>query len=109
VIPSALPGIVTAIILTSGKIIGETAALLFTMGLNNPSNIFTADPSIASDTLTTHLYFVAGPGAGTLGLTSAQETIVTSGSSALLMILLLIINILARTIGSFIQKRITAA
>lgn len=108
VIPSALPGIVTAIILTSGKIIAESAALLFTMGLNNPSNVFTLDPSIASATLTTHLYYVAGPGAGSTGLTSGQETIITAGSSALLMLLLLIINIVARTIGHFIQKRVTA-
>jgi|SRR5579859_6066188 len=109
VIPSALPGIVTAVILTSGKIIGETAALLFTMGLNNPPNTFTLDPSIASDTLTTHLYNVAGPGSGSLGLTVHQETIVTAGSATLLVLLLLIINILARTIGRFIQRSVTAA
>lgn len=109
VIPSALPGIVTAFILTAGRIIGEAAALLFTMGLYNPSNIFTSDWSIASDTLTTHLYNVTGPGAGSLGLTTAQETTVAAGSSALLILILLFINIFARTTGNFIQKKITAA
>ena len=108
-IPSALPGIVTAVILTAGKIMGEAAALLFTMGLTNPANVFTPDPYIASDTLTTHLYYIAGPGAGASGLTHSQETIVTAGSAALLMLLLLIINIAARTLGRFIQKRVTAA
>ncbi len=109
VIPSALPGIVTAFILTAGKIIGEAAALLFTMGLTNPSNVFTLNPLIASDTLTTHLYYIAGQGAGSTGLTTAQETTITAGSSTLLILLLLIINLLARGIGRYIERRVTAA
>jgi phosphate transport system permease protein len=109
VIPSALPGIVTAVILTAGKIIGEAAALLFTMGLNNPSDVFTLSPFIASDTLTTHLYYVAGPGAGSTGLTTAQETTITAGSATLLIVLLLVINVAARGLGRAIQRRVTAA
>lgn len=106
--PSALPGIITAVILTSGRVIGEAAALLFTMGLYNPSHVFTPDWSIPSNTLTTHLYNVTGPGAGSLGLTTAQETMVSAGSSALLMVLLLCVNFAARTLGSFAQKKMTA-
>ena len=109
VLPSALPGIITGIILTAGRIVGEAAALLFTMGLTSPQNVFTASSLIASDTLTTHLYFIAGPGAGSTGLTTAQETAISAGSSALLIALLLIINLGARGIGRFIQRRITAA
>lgn len=109
VIPSALPGIVTAVILTAGKIIGEAAALLFTMGLTNPPQVFTLNPLIASDTLTTHLYYVAGPGAGSTGLSNAQELSITAGSSTLLILLLLIINLLARGLGRYIERRVTAA
>lgn len=109
VIPSALPGIVTAFILTAGKIIGEAAALLYTMGLTNPPNVFTGSPSIASDTLTTHLYYIAGPGAGSTGLTTAQETTITAGSSTLLIVLLLVINLGARILGRYIERRVTAA
>ncbi len=109
IIPSALPGIITGLILTAGRIIGEAAALLFTMGLTSPSNVFTLNPAIPSDTLTTHLYYIAGPGAGSTSLTTAQETAVTSGSSALLIILLLVINIVARVVGRAIQRRVTAA
>ncbi|GAC1400126.1 MAG: phosphate ABC transporter permease PstA [Ktedonobacteraceae bacterium] len=109
VIPSALPGIITGVILTAGRIIGEAAALLFTMGLTSPSNVFTASPLIASDTLTTHLYFIAGPGAGSSSLSTAQETAIAAGSSALLIALLLIINLGARSLGRVIQRRITAA
>lgn len=109
VLPSALPGIVTAIILTAGRIIGEAAALLFTMGLTNPSNIFTLNPLIASDTLTTHLYYIAGPGAGSTSLTNAQELAITAGSSSLLIVLLLVINLAARWLGRFIERRVTSA
>jgi phosphate transport system permease protein len=109
VLPSALPGLITGLILTAGKIIGEAAALLFTMGLTSPPNVFSLNPLIASDTLTTHLYFIVGPGANSTGLTTAQENTISAGSSALLIVLLLIINLAARAIGRAIQRRITAA
>ena len=109
VLPSALPGLVTGLILTAGKIIGEAAALIFTMGLFNPSNVFTLNPLIASDTLTTRLYYIEGPGAGTLGLTYPQEQALTAGLAAILIVLLLVINLSARGIGRVIQRRVTAA
>src|SRR5205085_2930423 len=109
VIPSALPGLITGLILTAGKIIGEAAALLFTMGLYNPANVFTPNPSIASDTLTTHIYYLKGVGAGSSGLTASQESAVAAGAAALLIVILLIINLSARSIGRFIQRRVTAA
>ena len=109
VLPSALPVIITGIILTAGKIIGESAALIFTMGLFNPSNVFTLNPLIPSNTLTTYLYYIKGPGAGTTSLSSAQETALAAGLSAVLIILLLVINLSARFIGRAIQRRVTAA
>jgi phosphate transport system permease protein len=109
VLPSALPGLITGLILTAGKIIGEAAALIFTMGLFNPANVFTLNPLIASDTLTTRLYYIEGPGAGSLGLTNPQEQALTAGLAAILIVLLLIINLSARGIGRAIQRRVTAA
>jgi phosphate transport system permease protein len=109
VIPSALPGLITGLILTAGKIIGEAAALLFTMGLFNPANVFTLNPFIASDTLTTRLYYIKGVGAGSTGLSASQETALAAGISAVLIVLLLIINLSARAIGRAIQRRVTAA
>lgn len=108
VLPSALPGIITAIILTSGRIIGESAALLFTMGLYSPSHSVTLDPSLPGATLTTHLYNITGPGAGTLGLTLQQETAIAAGSSALLIIFLLVSNIAARSIGDTVRRKMMA-
>ena len=109
VLPFALPGLTTSLILTAGKIIGEAAALLFTMGLFNPSNVFTLNPLIASDTLTTRLYYIKGVGAGTLGLTTSQESALAAGIAAVLIILLLVINLAARGVGRAIQRRVTAA
>lgn len=109
VLPSALPGLITGLILTAGKIVGEAAALLFTMGLFNPANVFTLDPTLASDTLTTRLYYIKGVGAGSSGLTSSQETLLAAGISAVLILLLLVINIAARSVGRLIQRRLTAA
>ncbi len=109
VLPSALPGLITGLILTAGKIIGEAAALLFTMGLFNPANVFTLDPTLASDTLTTRLYYIKGVGAGATGLTSVQETALAAGISAILIVLLLLINLAARLVGRQIQRKLTAA
>src|SRR5260221_4959829 len=110
VLPSALPGLITGLILTAGKVIGEAAALIFTMGIFNPGNVFTLNPLIASDTLTTRLYYVKGPGAGSLpGVASSQETALSAVLAATLIILLLVINIAARGVGRAIQRRVTAA
>jgi len=109
VLPSALPGLVTGLILTAGKVIGEAAALIFTMGIFNPGNVFTLNPLIASDTLTTRLYYIKGPGAGSLGLTSSQESALAAGIAAVLIVLLLVINIASRGVGRAIQRRVTAA
>jgi phosphate transport system permease protein len=110
VLPSALPGLITGLILSAGKIIGEAAALLFTMGTFNPANVFSLNPLIASDTLTTHLYSVKTSGAGAIqGLTADGATAVAAGSATLLVLILLIINLSARGLGRLIQRRITAA
>ncbi|HEY3993625.1 MAG TPA: ABC transporter permease subunit [Ktedonobacteraceae bacterium] len=109
VLPSALPGIITGVILTAGKIIGEAAALLFTMGTTNPNNVFTLSPMIASDTLTTRLYYLKQQGIGTSGLNATGEAALDAGLAAALILLLLIINLVARIVGRRIQRRLTAA
>ncbi|MEO7020075.1 MAG: phosphate ABC transporter permease PstA [Ktedonobacteraceae bacterium] len=109
VLPSALPGILTSLILTSGKIIGESAALLFTMGISNPRNVFTLDPRIASDTLTTHLYFFRLQALGSSGLSVHGEDVLKAGIAATLILLLLLINGVARIVGRLIERKLTAA
>jgi phosphate transport system permease protein len=108
VLPSALPGIVTGLILSAGKVIAETAALVYTMGTSNPpGNVVTLSPLLGSDTLTIHLWAIQTVDSGYMPTSVANA--VASGSSALLVILLLLINIAARIISRFIQRRVTAA
>jgi len=108
VLPSALPGLVTGIIISAGKIIGEAAALIYTMGLFNPASVMNLNPGLASDTLTTRLYYLKGPGGGTTTLTASQETATAAGIAAVLILFLLLINIISRSLSHFIQRKITA-
>lgn len=61
IMPSALPGIMVGIILSIGRIVGETAALLFTLGgfARMPVNMSTGNLSIFEQgaTLTLRAYF----------------------------------------------------
>ena len=107
VLPSALPGIVTGIVLSAGKIIAEAAALIFTMGTSNPGNVFTLNPLIGSDNLTIRIWYVQTLGAGAVPQNAVNS--VSAGGAAVLIIILLIINLGARGLGRVIQRRITAA
>lgn len=109
ILPSALPGIITGLILSAGKIVGEAAALIFTTGAFNPSNVFTLNPLIGSDTLTVHLWYILTVGAGSTSLTAQQASVVSAGSATLLILILLAINLGARGIGRLITRRTTAA
>ena len=59
VLPSAMPGILNGIILASGRIVGETAALIYTAGsvAQIPKNIFGS-----GRTLAVHLYLLSSEG-----------------------------------------------
>lgn len=83
ILPTALPGIVTGLILSIGRVVGETAAFLLTLGgsLLIPQSIWDG-----SRTLSLHLYMVAME-------TGAMD--VAFGTAAVLIILILIINLSA--------------
>ena len=83
VLPSALPGIVTGIILSAGKIIGETAAIVFTMGVVNPfSGVFTLNPFISSDTMTVLIWRLKTQDTPA-GMSSAQASAIAAGAAAI--------------------------
>lgn len=107
VLPSAIPGIVTAIVLSMGKIIAESAVLVFTMGLTGPRNPFRITPWFPSDTLTVRIYYIQTSGSQTVEPEAAAA--ITTGSAALLIVFLLLINIIARIVGRHVQRRLTAA
>jgi phosphate transport system permease protein len=107
VLPSALPGIVTAIILTAGKILAESAVLIFTMGSSPLRRPFNLSPFLGGDTLTVRIWYVEGPGSQTIDPKTVNA--VAAGSAAVIIIILLLINIGARALGRVIERRVTAA
>lgn len=113
IIPEALPGILTGIILGAGRIFGEAAALIYTAGQSAPALDFTNwNPlSITSplnifrqaETLAVHIWKVNSEGNMPDG---AQ---VSAGASAVLIIAVLLFNFLARFIGKRLHRKITSA
>ncbi len=86
VIPSALPSILSAVILAVGRIVGETAALIYTAG----SATGIASSLLSSGrTLSVHMYALMSEG---LHMEEARAT------SAVLLILVLLINLMSRLI-----------
>ena len=112
VIPEALPGIVTGIVLASGRIFGEAAALIYTAGQSapldwgnwNPLSV-TSPISIfrQSETLAVHIWKVNSEG------TIPDATKVSEGSAAVLLIFILIFNLSARYIGKKLHAKLTSA
>jgi phosphate transport system permease protein len=103
-VPTALPGITTGIILTIGKMIGETAALIYTAGIASSVNgWFSLDPLISGDTLTVHLYSLQSE---PIGQNIAQQE---AGTATLLIALLLIFNLGFRYLSTRLNRRLTGS
>lgn len=107
VLPSAIPQILTGIILAAGRIFGEAAALLYTAGMSAPSLNFTAN--ITSKAFPLNLMRPAETLAVYIWKVNSEAMIpdaarVANGASAVLIIMVLLFNILARIIGKKIHK-----
>lgn len=97
VLPGALPGILTAALLGIGRVIGETAPLLLTLGgsLLVPKSIFSP-----SRTLSMHLYLVA---------METGEFSVAFATAAVLVIVILLLNLGGYYLMRFLSRRIRGA
>lgn len=101
-LPGAIPQLATGIILTAGKMIGETAALIFTSGTASPTTgWFTLNPLFPGDTLTVHLFELQAEGI------AQNKTAVEAGTAALLIIFLLVFNLGFRWLASLLNRRFT--
>ena len=96
VLPSCVDGIVTGSILSMGRILGESAALLFTAGFAHALNGFFDGLTSAGATLTVALYVYAK---------EQGEFEVAFAIAAILMVLTLLINLAAQFTGKFFKKR----
>lgn len=93
VLPSALPGILTGVILGTGRAFGETAAVIFTAGssLNLPTSFFSS-----CRTLAVHFYILAREG---ISMPNAY------GTATVLILLILIVNFVAYRLMHRFMKR----
>ena len=96
VLPGCIDGVVTGCILSVGRIIGESAALLFTAGLAHAVNGMLDGLHSAGATLTVALYMYAKE-QGEFGVAFAI--------AAILMVLTVFINLTATLLGKYFQRR----
>lgn len=96
VLPSCVDGVITGCILSVGRIIGESAALLFTAGFAHSLNNIIDGLGSAGATLTVALYVYAKE-QGEFGVAFAI--------AAILLILTLVINLIATFVGKYFAKR----
>lgn len=111
-IPTAIPQLITGIILAAGRIFGEAAALIYTAGLTtpflttdapintpvNPFNIFRP-----AETLAVHIWKLNSE-----GIVPDAQAIATK-SAAVLIVMVLLFNLFARLFAKFLQRRFTGA
>ena len=113
IVPEATPGILTGVILSSGRIFGEAATLIYTAGQSAPALDFTNwNPlSVSSpiglfrqaETLAVHIWKINTEG------TMPDGAQVSAGASAVLIIAVLLFNFGARAAGKRLYKKMTSA
>ncbi|MDI3480362.1 MAG: phosphate transport system permease protein [Tepidanaerobacteraceae bacterium] len=111
VLVAAIPGLVTGIILTAGRVFGEAAALLYTAGITTPPlefsnwNPFNSNSPLylfrPAETLAVHIWKVNSEGMAP----DARQ--IADGASAVLIIIVLLFNITARWVARWLYKRTT--
>ena len=95
VLPNAIDGIVTGCILAVGRIVGESAALLFTAGFGLVLHNFWESLRSSSATLTVALYVYAS---------ERGETTVAFSIAVILLALTLLLNLFANMMGKRLKK-----
>ena len=95
VLPNAIDGIVNGCILAVGRIVGESAELLYTAGFGLVLSSFVKALHTSSATLTVALYVYAN---------ERGETAVAFSIASILMLLTLLINLSAALLGRKLKK-----
>ena len=109
IVPAAISGLVTGIIITSGRVFGEAAALLYTAGMSSPrlnfSNLNPFDrssplsPFRPAETLAVNIWKMSSEGL----VPDARQ--IADGSAAVLVISVFLFNIFSRYISKVISTR----
>lgn len=96
VLPGCIDGVITGCILSVGRILGESAALLFTAGFAHALNGIIDGLGSAGATLTVALYVYAK---------EQGEFAVAFAIAAILMVLTLLINLAATLVGKYFARK----
>lgn len=96
VLPGCVEGVITGCILSVGRIMGESAALLFTAGFAHNINGFFSGMTSAGSTLSVALYSYAK---------TDGEFEVAFAIAAILMVLTILINLCAGWVGKYFKRR----
>ena len=96
VLPGCIDGVVTGCILTIGRVVGESAALLFTAGFAHTANDFFSALGSAGSTLSVALYVYAK---------EEGEFEIAFAIAAILMVLTLIINLSAELVTAKYKRK----
>ena len=96
VLPASIQGILTGCILSVGRILGESAALLFTMGFAHTLNGYLTALSSSGSTLTVALYVYAKE-QGEFGVAFAI--------AAILMVLTIVLNLITFFLERYFARR----
>jgi phosphate transport system permease protein len=106
VLPTAIGGIVTGVVLAISRVIGETAPLLVTAGYNDSMN-----GNLFSGRMTTLPVYIFNqyktPGATALGLHAGDPPGYARawGAALVLIVIVMILNLIARVIGKLFAPR----
>jgi phosphate transport system permease protein len=106
-VPYAWPGILSALVLSIGRVFAESAPLIMTAGTTiSRGTAYSLDPFRGGETLAVHLWYVNSAGL------APDRAEVSAGTAAVLVVLVLLTNVLASKLARFggaSGKRLRAA
>jgi phosphate transport system permease protein len=95
-IPYAWPGILSALVLSIGRVFAESAPLIMTAGTTSSrANAYSLDPFRGGETLAVHLWYVNSAGL------APDRADVSAGTAAVLVVLVGLTNLLASRFARF--------
>lgn len=95
-LPYAWPGILSALVLSIGRVFAESAPLIMTAGTTiSRGTAYSLDPFRGGETLAVHLWYVNSSGL------APDRAEVSAGTAAALVVLILLTNVLAARLGRF--------
>ena len=95
-VPYAWPGILSALVLTIGRVFAESAPLIMTAGTTvSRGTAYSLDPFRGGETLAVHLWYVNSAGL------APDRADVSAGTAATLVVLILLTNVLAARLARF--------